>query len=489
MNMLEDVGARHVVKVVSTILKYYILYAVIFGFVIFGFMRPKKSNYLETHSVNRFFGDGVSQDRVALVEGRYESGLARIDLIENAKETLDISYYTIHEGRSLDIFWGCILDAADRGVEVRILLDGVFHNLRGDLRDVIYMLSAHPNIEFKLYEPLNPFEVWTWNNRLHDKMIIVDDKVAMMGGRNIGDKYFADNEYLDFGYDGFTVNDRDVVIINTDEEHFFSSGVYQLKEYYNGVWEHKFSQYPVKKLTKRQRARGQEMAQSLDVNLKKIREGYPQLFEPIDWKDRSVSTNKVTLIHNPIERLNKEPWCWYEIVNLAEKAEESIFVQSPYVLPTRKMLRHIDDVNALASKADILTNSIAINPNPMGTAGYVTKRKDIIDAGAKVYEFQGPGSIHAKSYIFDDRISLVGSFNMDARSAYLSTETMVVIDSEEFADILKGEIQKHKNNSLLVAEDYSYVENLLVKEEAISWKKRLLLRFLSVIAYIFDFVL
>jgi len=333
------------------------------------------------------------------------------------------------------------------------------------------------------------FKAWAWNNRLHDKMIIVDDELAIIGGRNIGDKYFADNDYLDFGYNGFVVNDRDVVIVNTDRDNSSESAIHEAKEYYDTVWSHKFSKYPVEKLTNKQRERGQKRAEYLAENLESIRGKYPQLFETIDWIDRSVSTNKITLIHNPIERMNKEPWCWYEIVNLAENARESIFLQSPYVLPTRHMLKAIDDVEALAEKTEILTNSIAINPNPMGTAGYMNKRKKIIDAGADVYEFQGPGSIHAKSYIFDDRISLVGSFNMDARSAYLSTETMVVIDSEEFAKVLRGELQERMANSLRVAEDYSYMENPQVKEEAIPWRKRAILNFLSIVAYIFDFLL
>ena len=74
--MLEDIGLRHAVKVVSTIFKYYILYAVIFGFVLFGFVRPKRSNYLETLAVDSFFGEDVSQDRVALVEGRYTAAFS-----------------------------------------------------------------------------------------------------------------------------------------------------------------------------------------------------------------------------------------------------------------------------------------------------------------------------------------------------------------------------------------------------------------------------
>ncbi len=472
-------------EILISIMKAYLLYASIFGVIIFGFHNPNIGNYKETHPVKRFLGEGLGQDRVALVEERYKSGLARINLIENAEETLDISYYTLHEGVSADIFFGCILNAADRGVEVRILLDGIFHNLKGDLKDVLYACYNHPNIELKFYEPFNIFKPWTWNNRLHDKIILVDNELAMIGGRNIGDKYFAKD-----GYDGVITNDRDVVIMNTDRENVSESVVSQMKDYFNKTWNHKFSKYPLKSLRKGQRIKGEEKAKHLQNYISKLKDTKEEIFNhPFDWEKASYPTKKITLIHNPIERLNKEPWCWYEITNLAKTAEKSIFIQSPYIVPTNKMLKYIDIENDLPENIDVLTNSLATNANPMGTAGSTRYRKSIIDLGANLYEYQGIGSIHAKSYIFDDRISLVGSFNLDARSVYLSTETMVVIDSEEFAEHFKEEIQNQIDQSLMVAKDYSYIENPLVKEKEPATLKVVITKFLSILAYFFDFMI
>lgn len=152
---------KHIMKVAKYALKFYIIYVIIFGVIIFGFHKPKISNYLDTHPVDRFWGERISQDRVALVEERYYSGLVRINIIENTQKTLDIAYHTIHDGVSTDIFLSSILDAADRGVKVRFMLDGLFHNLRGDLKDVIYAFSNHPNIELKFYEPFNMFKPWS----------------------------------------------------------------------------------------------------------------------------------------------------------------------------------------------------------------------------------------------------------------------------------------------------------------------------------------
>ncbi len=149
----------------------YLIYVLVFGVLIFGIQKPKDSNYLSTHPTDRFYGEGIGQDRVALVEDGYYSGLVRVNLIEKAEETLDISYYTIQDGVSTDIFLGSILEAAYRGVKVRFILDGMFHNLRGNLKHVIYAFTDHPNIELKFYEPFTLLKPWTWNNRLHDKFI------------------------------------------------------------------------------------------------------------------------------------------------------------------------------------------------------------------------------------------------------------------------------------------------------------------------------
>ncbi len=486
--IMKSTKVKNLLKILPRIMKIYALYALIFGVVIFGLCRHNSSKYFEINSVERFLGNEICQDKVALVEGRFESGIVRINLIENAQETLDISYYTIQEGVSTNIFLACILEAADRGVQVRFILDGLFHNLRGELKDVIYAFAEHPNIELKFYEPFSLLKPWTWNNRLHDKIIVVDEHLVIIGGRNIGDKYFAQGEYDD-NYDGITVDDRDVVIVNTDRQNSSGSVVSQVKNYFNYVWNHEYSKYPLTKLTQHKQDKGHKKAKSLSNYLAALKNTNPDLFNNhIDWLEVSIPTSKVTLIHNPIQRLNKEPWCWYEITNLMKSANDSIIIQSPYVSPTKDMLKYLNGKNNSPEEISILTNSIACSPNPLAISGYSLYREKIVDYGAKLYEFQGPNSIHAKSFIFDNRISLVGSFNFDSRSTFLSTETMVVIDSAEFAKLLKHEIKNQISNCLLVGKDCSYINNSEVTEN-VSPFKSIIIKILSAITYCFNYML
>lgn len=456
------------------------MYALIFGVAIFKFYPYHTSNYLNHYSVERFFSDEESVDRVALIEDRFESGLARLHLIENAEESIDITYHTIHDGVATTLFLNSILNAADRDVHVRLLLDGLFHNLRFGLKDVVYTLTDHPNIEMKFYEPFDLVRPWVWNNRLHDKMIIVDHELAMIGGRNIGDKYFTrDNDKA--------TNDRDVVILNTSPKTE-TSAVYSMSNYFNEVWEHPFSKKPVSNLSRRQQRKGIKKAEELKDVVSQIKVEMPEIFnQSFDWFERSVPTNNVTLIHNPIERFNKEPLVWYEITRLMEHAEHSVFIQSPYVIPTKKMNRYIDKTK-LPKDITVLTNSLASTPNVIAFSGYTNQRNNILALGTNVYEYQGKDSLHAKTYILDDRISVVGSFNLDARSAFLSTETMVVIDSVEFTRSLQEEVNSYKANSLVVSKD-GYLPNPFVDEGDAYFGKSFIVKTLSFFTRVIDFML
>lgn len=484
MFMMKKSYTINIIKALKFSLKIYIIYAAICSVIIFGIQKHENSDYLYTHSTDRFFSESVGQDRVVLIEDMENAGLARVNIIQNAEETLDISYHAMDKGVSSNILVASILEAADRGVKVRLLLDGIFHNLRWQRRDIAYALSNHPNIQLKFYEPLSFLRPWTWNNRLHDKMIIADGNISMIGGRNISDKFFIRRPKKNIVYD------RDVVIINNNPDIPKSSVIYEMEDYYNDLWNNEFSKYPVSRLTKRQQNKGQKMTKYLSEYLKNIKLTNPSLFSTsYNWLSLSVPTNKITLIHNPIQRFNKEPWCLYDVSRLMEASNHSIFIQSPYIVPTKSMQKYLPLYKASYSEIFILTNSMASTPNLFAYSGHIKYKKAMIDSGALMYEFQDYDSIHAKSYIFDDKLSLIGSFNLDPRSAYLSTESMVVIDSKEFASSLKDKILNQVNNSLMVGKDYSYVRSTIVEEKEVSFLKKGLIRLLYFINYFFDYML
>ncbi|WP_088036337.1 phospholipase D-like domain-containing protein [Evansella clarkii] len=472
---------------IALVIILYAVYAFITAVVMFQIAGYEKESYpAEERDIERFYGEEESVDRVALIEGRLESKAARNNIRESAQETLDITNFKLNEGSAAEMFFASVVEAADRGVKVRILFDGIFHSLRGEQTDIVYAMAAHPNIQLKFYEPVDLLRPWTLNNRLHDKLVIADDNLAMISGRNIGDRYFAPE-----GYDNAT-NDRDAVVYNTEDASFGDSVIYEVKDYFEYVWNHEFSHDTSEDLSERQLEEGEERLAEFREQLEFFHEEYAEFFrQELDWEGMSHPTRNVTFIHNPIERMNKDPWVWKDITALMESAEDYIFMQSPFIIPSDKVMEHLNTDNITAGQVDILTNSLAASPNETAWSGWYGHREEMAASMADVYEYQGPvDSIHGKSFLIDDRISIIGSFNLDPRSVYLSTESMFVVDSEEVNEELRNYVEEMMQyESLKVADDGSYVPNENVEEEDVPTSKYLNMWFQSLITRFFEHML
>lgn len=444
----------------------YIVYAVGTAVVLFYFPLDKKGD-VPINDVSEFMGKGESTDRVMLLENGYESGRARMQMIQEAEDSIDIAYYSIAKGKSTELILGALFDAADRGVQVRILLDGISHGLRFKMSDSRYALASHENIELRYYESFKVFKPWTWNNRLHDKIMLTDGKLAIIGGRNIADKYLAEKPPKNF------VHDRDVIIFNATQEA--ESVIVQMEKYMNEIWDHPYTSTPFSDLSKRQAKKGTEERDKLVREYNKAMKDEAVFVTPsINWKKSSTPTKRVSFLYNPIERLKKQPVVWQSLLNLATKAEKSILIQSPYVVPTNEMKKYVPE--SIHSPVDwtLLTNSVKSTPNVFAFSGYLDLREEIVKTGVRLYEYADTYSLHAKSVVYDQRISAVGSFNLDSRSSVLNTDSMVVIDSEEFAGQLTEVIHEKIKNSTLVADNKKNIETPKDEKKDKSFKAILL---------------
>jgi len=460
-------------KILKRITLAYIIYFLAAGIIVFGYLPVPGVESAMDYSLDESISVSDGQDEALLLEGLEIGKLARVNLIENAEETLDIAYYMVHKGDAANIFYGQILDAADRGVKVRLIIDGMY-SMQPQNRSYIFAMTAHENIEFKIYEPINPLKPWTFQNRLHDKIVIADSNYALISGRNIGDKYF------DPDIESPSI-DRDVLLTNDNPGR--DSVLQQFDSYYDELWNSQFNKDYSDMRALRERL-AQRRTRKINNNHKKLQDEYSELFgHEIDWQDYSYPTEQIMLIHNPLERFNKEPQVWQALAQLFEGAEDSIMAQSPYIIPTEQMLKFLDPDKITANQINILTNSLTNSSNPFAGSGYSLFQddlKDFIDDRGNLYEYYNNGSIHAKSYIIDERISAIGSFNLDHRSTFLSTETMVIIDSEPFAENFLSQVDG------LIEQSYPYQET---PEKEISTLKELSLRGLSYFSRFFKFML
>ena len=343
----------------------------------------------------------------------------------------------------------------------------------------------HPNMELKFYEPFNIFMPWTINNRMHDKYIIADNTIGIIGGRNIGDRYFAPNWHITN-----ITNDRDVIIVNTQANNP-ESVINDMTKYFNEIWQHKYSKSVNKNIFNLRKKKAIEKYEELRAKYALAKEENATLLnQSVDFMEVSFPTNKISLINNPITRFTKEPWCWYEITQLMSSAKESIFIQSPYVIPNWRMIKDFLDLSKFMNiEATILTNSLASTPNIPAYAGYLNYRKRIIDKGINVLEYQSKDSLHTKAFAFDNDLLAIGTFNTDPRSAFLSTESMVIIHSTEGVKRLADGLKVFVDDSLAVGKDYNYIPRQDVNELPVSNKKKLGVAFLAIIVRLLSFLL
>ncbi len=439
----------------------------IFGGLVF--LHPVIMEGDVTYDVETFMEDNEETTYAYAFDDR---GLAldlRLALIEEAEETVDVSYYTVHDGESRDIFYGALLDAADRGVQVRLVLDAVFHTQYFESGRRYEALISHENVEAALYEPYNPLLPHTLQNRLHDKLIIVDETYGMSGGRNIGDRYFMEKDDP-----ADETRDRDVVVFGESGTH---ETVREMSAYYEELFNSRFSWTSSAEERLALLERRTLMQDAYEAHSE--RRDVPRAYETM--REEALEVEHTSFLRNPLTRFEKEPVMLGTFAELAETRDEW-FVQSPYIVFSEQMLELIPDTEQRDVR--MLTNAPATNPNPFTTAGYLRYREPLAER-TTLYEYQGVDSLHAKTMTFGDDISIIGAYNLDPRSTYLSTESAILIRDEAFHEHLHDILKDSLDESLIVGPDGEYVDD---GGEALekSWPWRVLLIMLYGLTYWFD---
>lgn len=389
---------------------------------------------------------------------------ARMEMAGLAEKTLDVQYFAIQSDDTGRLFIKGLLDAADRGVRVRILLDD--SNAVG--RDAeIGALTAHPNIELRVFNPFSyrgPLEFMRaaefalnekrLNYRMHNKLFVADNEIALIGGRNIGDAYFAASQAMEFG-------DYDLLIAGPM--------VRRLSDSFDAFWNNQLST-PLQNLVVFKPTK-----ERLDAYRESLRSHYAKMqgstyTRPVSEGGpvANILSGKRPLIWAPGEAIYDNPdkvkGGWAQVAGqlLRERVERAaaevrsdLLIASPYLVPGEDGLRLLTGLRARNVRVRILTNSLQSTDAPITFAAYDRYRVPMLQAGIELYEVRphlgepnvpGGGSLksssstpfalHAKVFVFDRRQVFIGSMNFDVRSDRLNTEVGVIIDSPELANEL-----------------------------------------------------
>ena len=398
-------------------------------------------------------------EQVLCIDDNTDALLWRLRAIEAAQENITLSTFqlgTLHSGMDM---LAALQAAAQRGVQVRLIIDGGLNARSLTGNDLFQALASTPGVEIRFYNPISLLRPWQANYRLHDKYLIVDDSLYILGGRNTSDLFLGN-------YIPHQNIDRDLLVYTSQPQA--DTSLDQVKAYFAQVWAE-----PTNRIIQPRRREGVSAAkQALQARYAALHDEYPQAFAPVDWAAVTHPARQLQLLHNPTAAARKQPQLWETLLEILQKGQD-ITIQTPYIVCDKGMYQQLGSLTESRS-LHILTNAVENGANPWGCADYLNHKPDILETGAHVYEFCGGNSLHAKTILVDDAVSLVGSYNLDMRSTNLNTELMLYVDSPALNAQLRGVLDTAMASSRHVFPDGSAVAGEHFDPPAFGLAKKLL---------------
>jgi putative cardiolipin synthase len=382
---------------------------------------------------------------IRLLSSGEEALASLIALADHAERTLDIQYYIIHQDDSTRTLLYHVRLAAERGVRVRLLVDDL--NTAGEDRRFLH-LSQRPNVEVRIFNPFpgGRFATWTRfvasatdipriNHRMHNKLFVADNSLAITGGRNIGDAYFTRDTHSNF-------IDLDVVAAGPI--------VAELSSSFDAFWNSKYA-YPIASIVSKavdEESKSPpliETGTSTDANW---------LEHELDDKDLTLTWVPATVLADGPAKIASETSPQEEvtiannIAALMTSAKQELIIISPYFVPGKDGVALMRELIGRGVHIRILTNSLASTDSPLVHTGYSRYRVALLKLGVELSEVRpklgqkrarfhpfssSNASLHAKALVIDQKIVFIGSMNMDARSARTNSELGLVMRSAEIA--------------------------------------------------------
>ncbi|KVO59277.1 phospholipase [Burkholderia ubonensis] len=377
----------------------------------------------------------------------------RIALARAATRTLDMQYYIATEDTTGKLLLGAALYAADRGVRVRMLVDDL--NFR-DIDRVMAALNTHPNIEIRVFNPFGASQrdvmqrtaifftrIDRFTRRMHNKAMIADNQIAIVGGRNLGDEYFSASPTLQF-------RDLDVLAagpvthdISASFDAYWASG----SSYPLRVLNHQtFDPKELDAMRDELRAHWRENAEPYNakpLNATPLAQQIARGELGLVWAPAEFEADAPDKVAQPTDGYVSPPM--RRLAELIRAAQHEFLAFSPYFVPHDAGVKILGDTTARGVRVAILTNSLAATDAVAVQAGYGPYRVPLLRHGVELYEYKArPGrprllgsrsraSLHAKAYVIDREILVIGSMNLDPRSTHLNTELALVIHSPALA--------------------------------------------------------
>jgi putative cardiolipin synthase len=426
------------------------------------FDRPQSHALTDTE--NTLFGKLLANEKAdhpgksgfhLLPEG-LDAFVARAVLANHAERSIDAQYYLYHDDLVGKLFTDLLLEAADRGVRVRLLVDDMA--LTG--RDLgAAAMDSHPNMEVRIFNPFSRnvgrtiqfvTRLGSVTRRMHNKSFTVDNQVTILGGRNIGNEYFDADPDLEFA-------DLDVMAIGPVAE--------EVSSVFDRYWNSELA-YPASVLVKGELPTPEEVGKLRDQLTQYVADQDDSEYlralrnsdlankfrdDQVDfyWGDSEVVFDEPEKLQHGFSQteFHLAPM----LAPYFERLKKELIIFSPYFVPGKEGTALLTGLSRRGVRVRILTNSLASNDVGIVHAGYIKSRKALLRGGVELYEMNkkltreqrkekkgvegsSKASLHAKSFVFDHKQVFIGSLNLDPRAFLHNTEIGVVLEVPEIAE-------------------------------------------------------
>ncbi len=389
-----------------------------------------------------------------LLASGLDAFVARAVLSQQADRSIDAQYYLYHDDLTGRLLTWQLIQAADRGVRVRLLVDDM--DLAG--RDLgAAALDSHPNMEVRIFNPFSRKTARTLQfvtrlgsvtRRMHNKSFTVDNQVTILGGRNIGNEYFEANPDLAFA-------DLDVMTIGP--------AVKEVSVSFDLYWNSKLA-YPATTLKGRAATASEidQLRQHLDEFVAKqsdsaylealrnstLANDFRQDRVQFYWGEAEVLYDQPEKLLHAFDKT--EHHLAPQLAPHFNGVQRELIIFSPYFVPGKEGTAFLSQLSERGVRVRILTNSLASTDVSIVHAGYMKSRRKLLRAGVELHEMNkklnkkerqekkgetgsSKASLHAKSFVFDRQQVFIGSLNLDPRAIVHNTEIGVVFSSATFA--------------------------------------------------------
>ncbi len=388
--------------------------------------------------------------------------LMRMQMIHAAQRTLDLQYFIFRGDDTGRLLTDAVLHAADRGVRVRVLLDDG-ETMAGD--EQIDALTAHRNVEIRIFNPFAYrghsqwlrgaeylFNASRLDYRMHNKMLVIDNAMALLGGRNIGDQYFQIDPDAQFADDDMFIAGPLVKDMSATFDEFWNSALAIPVEALTGgksthaaLSEHRQELHAETRQAKadgvgyvRRVASGEPFNGILDGRLPLVWAHAQLVCDSPDKKSVENGTRVGDLMQRPVAQA-------------VGAVTSELLMVTPYLIPGKEGMKMFADLRGRQVRVRILTSSLESSTVLLAQSGYMHYRVPLLEQGVELYEIRsllgnsrgsgqtpaisryGNYSLHAKLFVMDRKRLFIGSMNFDQRSMHLNTEIGLIIDSPELA--------------------------------------------------------